>query len=477
VCRDHAREQLIHYQTLPYPKTMNLHRQISITVLLISVFCATTRAADLATDHIVVVMSVDGLANFYLDDRAAEMPTIRKLAAEGAIAAGMQASNPTVTWPNHTTLVTGVSPARHGVVGNNFFDRAAGKKITVIWDPDFDKEQIVKAPTIYDVAKAAGLTTAAVHWPASRNAKSLDWAVPDCSKPELLAKYSTPVVLDEAKAAGIDLINDADGKPRRRTESTEEDQRFLDVFKLILREHKPNLALFHVLNVDYTEHKAGPRSAEAYNAIKAADDQVRQVWETLQQNFPDKATLFVVSDHGFSLNKTRVAVNPILEKAGLLQVVGDRVTGGDVTSIVQGGSVLLYINDVGNRDAIEQNLRQAFANVEGVDKIIDASEFADYGIGNPQRDQHAPDMVLFAKLGYFFGDSAAGKKTESKGTHGHDSHLPDLRAVFVAAGAGVKPGITLGVINNTDVAPTAAKLLGLKMPDIEGKPLVEALKE
>lgn len=432
-------------------------------------------AAELNTGRIVVLMSVDGLAGFYLDDPAAEIPTIRKLAAEGASAAGMTAVNPTVTWPNHTSLVTGVPPARHGVVGNNYIDRASGNKVTVIWDPDLNKDEIVKVPTIYDAAKAAGLKIAAVHWPATRGAKSLDWAVPDCSKAELLAEFSTPAVLEEAKAAGIDLINDADGKPHRRTESTEEDQRFLDVFKLILSKHRPNLALFHVLAVDYTQHKEGPRSPKAYEALKAADDQVRQVWETLQREFPGKSTLIVVSDHGFSLNKNRIALNPILQEAGLLELVGDRVTGGSVQIVPQGGSALLYINNDADHPAIENRVRQAFSKIDGIDKIIAATDFPAYGIGDPKHDPHAPDMVLFAKLGSYFGDSAAGRKTESKGTHGHDAQIPDLRAVFVAAGTGIKPRAKLGVIKNTAVAPTIAKLLGLEFTSAESEPLTAAL--
>jgi hypothetical protein len=79
-------------------------------------------AAEIS-DRIVVMISVDGLAGYYLDDPKAEMPTIRALAAGGARASPMKASTPTVTWPNHTTLVTGVNPARHGVLGNNYFDR------------------------------------------------------------------------------------------------------------------------------------------------------------------------------------------------------------------------------------------------------------------------------------------------------------------------------------------------------------------
>jgi hypothetical protein len=168
-------------------------------------------------------------------------------------------------------------------------------------------------------------------------------------------------------------------------------------------------------------------------------------------------------------------MNPILQQAGLLAAVGDRITGGDVQFVIQGGSVLLYITDDGNRAAIEQRVRKALANVAGIEKIVSSNEFADYGIADPKHDPHAPDMVLFAKLGYFFGDTAAGGKKEIKGSHGYDSHLPDMRAVFVACGAGIQPGAKLGVINNTSVAPTVASLLNLEIPNAEGKPLVDAL--
>src|SRR5947207_1908672 len=110
-------------------------------------------AATDDSDRVVVMISVDGLAGFYLDDPKAEMPTIRKLANAGAQSSRMKASTPTVTWPNHTTLVTGVNPARHGVLGNNYFDRETGKRVRLIADPVYDKEQIVKVPTIYDLAK------------------------------------------------------------------------------------------------------------------------------------------------------------------------------------------------------------------------------------------------------------------------------------------------------------------------------------
>src|SRR6185436_1230891 len=103
-----------------------------------------TRPALAADDNVVVMISVDGLASFYFDDPKCEMPTLHMLAEQGARAdGGMLAVLPTVTWPNHTSLVTGVSPAKHGVVGNNYFDRTTGKRVVLIADPVYDKDEIV----------------------------------------------------------------------------------------------------------------------------------------------------------------------------------------------------------------------------------------------------------------------------------------------------------------------------------------------
>src|ERR1700704_1479155 len=198
---------------------------IAICFLSLSIFfvcrceTASAPAPTFDPDRIVVLMSVDGLANFYMDDPAAEMPTIRKLAADGAKAASMRASDPTVTWPNHTTLVTGVSPAKHGVVGNNYFDRARGEKVTLIWDPVLDKDEIVRVPTIYDLAKAAGLKTVSIKWPATRNARSLDLTCPDVGKVELVSKYTTSALLEECKQAGYDVVYGDEGKTVSRGES------------------------------------------------------------------------------------------------------------------------------------------------------------------------------------------------------------------------------------------------------------------
>jgi predicted AlkP superfamily pyrophosphatase or phosphodiesterase len=389
-------------------------------------------------DRIVVMISLDGLAWFYLNDPRAEMPTIRALANAGTKAA-MKASAPTVTWPNHTTLVTGVAPARHGVVGNNYYDRATGKAVALISDPVYDKDDIVKVPTVYDLAKEKGLKTAAVRWPATRNAKTLDWTVPDVASDDLLHRYTTPKLMTECRQLGIW----ADGEP---TESGKRDLRIISdemcmrVFLHILHNHRPNLALLHLINIDHVQHLDGPRSPGAYAAIKAADEQVHEIWGMLKRDFPNQATLIIVSDHGFAPIERLLLPNVILREAGLVQAEEKRITGGAVHVVVQGGSAMLYVDDASKQAVVVDQVKQIFGQVEGIWKIVEPHQLKEHGVADPQSDPHAPDMILFAKEGYGFSEAVGGTATiierpDRKGNHGHDENLPNLQATFVAWGA------------------------------------------
>lgn len=447
--------------------------------LALTIFPAVQRAAVAAgaADRVVVMISVDGLAAYYLDDPKADMPTLRMLAKEGARAKEMKASTPTVTWPNHTTLVTGDNPARHGVVGNNYYDRAAGKKMVLIADPVFDKDQIVKVQTIYDVASAAGMKTAAIRWPATRNAKTLDWTLPDVRVEEQYVQYTTPELLQECDAAGIHIFKD--GPSAKFDPDISRDAAQTQAFNLILAKHHPRLALLHVIDVDHTEHLHGPRSPEAYQAVHEADGYVREVWDELQKDYPGRATLIVVSDHGFSPIRKTILPNVVLANVGLVEP-GKKNPDGAVQIVTQGGAVFIYIKDEAHAGEVKKKIRKAFHGMEGIEKIVDSEDFKNYGVADPKDDPKAPDMIMFANEGYTFGDTAGGalpfnEKPERKGSHGHDSALPDLHATFVAWGSGIKPGVKLGEISNTDVAPTIAELLNLEFSNRDGEPLEKIL--
>jgi predicted AlkP superfamily pyrophosphatase or phosphodiesterase len=446
---------------------------------IILILCGRTLAAD--SRRAVIVISVDGLAAFYFDDPRAEMPTIRALADEGARATRMKACAPSVTWPNHTTLITGVLAGRHGIVGNDYFDRTRRKPVIMIADPEFDKERIVRVPTLYDLAKARGLSAAAIRWPATRGAKALDWTLPDVFSDELLHQYTTASLIAESKQAGVWAESEI-VRYRNREFRVVSDDMCTRVFNLILRNHHPGLALLHLTHVDSVEHAKGPRTPEAYAAIKAADEQVRQVWEEAKRDYPGRVTVMIVSDHGFTPVERLVLPNVPLRDAGLVEVKGGKAVGGAVHVLGQGGAALIYVLDKNKREAVIKQVEQIFSNLEGVASVAGPDELKAHGLAQPEDDPHSPDLVLFAREGYCFDDSALGStptipRREIRGMHGHDENLPCMYATFIAWGSGIKPRARLGEIQNTDVAPTIARLLELPLNGAEGKVLSAALAD
>jgi predicted AlkP superfamily pyrophosphatase or phosphodiesterase len=427
-------------------------------------------------NRIVVLVSLDGLANFYWQDPKAEMPYLRALAEQGARAKSMVPVIPTVTWPNHTTLVTGTTPRLHGVIGNNFFERQTKRVVTLIQDPVLDKDEIVRVPTIYDAAKLAGLQTAAVHWPATRNAKNLDWQVPATRSMANQRQFITPSLLKECEENGIPIVDET---IKERQPSEQSDDLSVRVLNMVIKKHRPQLALLHIGYTDHAQHAHGPRSPQAYAAIKSVDAELGKVWSELQTDFPEKATLFVVSDHGFSRIDHYIPMYSLVQKLHL-DVTKDQ--SKPIELLTQGGTLFVYITDQGRHDEIEKKLVKAYGKEEGVTRVLKPSQFKANGLATSAEDPHAPDLIVVAGKGYYFGDTSAGQipkseKPEVHGSHGQDPREPDLHAMFVAWGVGIKRGTKIGEINNTDVAPTIAKILQVDLPTAEGKPLNKILSE
>lgn len=430
-----------------------------------------------AVQHVVLV-SIDGLAASYLTDDRANLPTLRKLMAEGASAKGMITSFPSVTWPSHTSLITGVQPAKHGVIGNAVWDRKNNRSLTYIGDPELTKDQAVRVPTLYDHAHEAGLTCGAVIWPCVNGAKNLDWAIPDSNKPELHAKYTTPGFVAEMTKAGIDATKLGEwGWNKDR--ASDRDILYTKVANYLLEKHHVNLLLVHLIRPDGVEHAYGPHTREAYQAVAEADERVAEIWATLQKPpLAGKATLFVVSDHGFAPIERNIRPNIVLKELGLITTgEGDKVAERRAWCVPQGGSAFIYVLDEAKRDEIIDKIVGRMKEFSGVKAVLTAAEFEKLGLPQPGVNQEAPHLILSAHPGFAFADALIGEaEVEAgayKGTHGHLPEPDYMHATFIAAGAGIKPGTKLDIIRNVDVAPTIAKLLGIEMPNVDGKPLTE----
>ena len=412
----------------------------------------------------MVVISLDGFPAYALEDPRLPIPTLRKLAREGTVAKSMQPVNPTVTWPNHTSIVTGVDASQHHVLFNGLLVRAANGLPTTI-EPWRDKESMVHAPTIYDLAYQAGLTTAQVDWVAIYGAKTITWQFPELPNPNGAIERE---LISEGTVSAEQLRSFEDSS------QAWQDEIWTDAALKILEEHKPNLLLLHLLTIDDTNHEYGPMSHASLTAMALLDAHVKRIVDVLQRTPGLRdATLIVVSDHGFRNFKHKLYPNVLLREKGL---AGDQTASARVFST--GGTAMVYTSNSSQKAELISKVRSTLTGAEGIDQVYGPEMFASLGLPLPADSDQAPDLVLAAKPDYCFANEADGKYVVdvAGGTHGYVNSDPKMQAIFIAWGAKVPAGVHLDKISNLDIAPTIAALLGLEMKQAKGRAIEQIAK-
>jgi len=446
-------------------------------VLLFTALCGPAKAAPLQPkDRHIILISLDGFPAWLWRDPSLPAPTLRKLASDGAMAEAMTVSNPSITWINHTTLVTGVNPRRHGVLYNGLLVRQGDDKPPKI-EQWVDKTELVHVPTLYDLGREAGLTSAESDWVAITRAKTVDWSFPE------LPKADGPVE-KELATAGILTPQQCEwfGGSGKGKNIAWRDSMWTQAAIHMLKTHRPNLLMMHLLNTDAIHHMNGPGSFASFTALAYADRLVGDVVQAVKDaGLQDSTTIFVTTDHGFKKVQKVIHPNVVLRKAGYLKALTTSVTQCDVAAMEEGGLAFVYITNPARRAELLPVLKDLFSKTEGVDKVIDGNDGPTLGMPTPAENQGMGDIILLAKAGYAFkagvaGDNEIGPSENYVGTHGYINSDPELDGIFIASGAGIKEGVVIPRMANLDVAPTIAKLLGLTIDRPEGRVLDEALQ-
>ena len=447
-------------------------RLVQIAVLLVAWSATLLPAAPQpapSSNHVVII-SLDGFGGWALDDPHLPVPTLRRLAAGGAVAKALRPVNPTVTWPNHTSMVTGVTPAKHGVLFNGILVREPGVAPRV--EPWRDKKEMVRAETLYDAAHARGLTTAQVDWVAILNAPTITWEFPE--RPDPQGQVARELVQTGA-------ISEADLAAFSSRNIVFRDHIWTAAAAHIIQKHRPNLLLFHLLNLDSTQHRYGPRTPAAMTTMALCDSHVARIIDALESSgLMPRTTLFVVSDHGFKTVKRQIRPNAAFAAAGLITVQDGKVLKAEAYSYPEGGTAMVYVTVPDTDGAILARVRKALEGMEGIDRIIEPVEYPQLGLPMPSDNDQMAALFLTAKDGYAFTadpnpPSVVETSPTSLGAHGYVSSEPDIQALFIASGRGIKPGVTLASVNTVDIAPTAARLLGVELKNVDGRPLTEIL--
>ena len=417
----------------------------------------------------VIVISIDGMKpESYTepDAHGLKVPTLREIVRNGTSSDGVQPVMPTVTYPSHTTMVTGMNPGTHGIVANPAWDPFGQNYNGYRW-----YEEDIRVPTLWQLAHQKGLRTALIHWPVTVGAQA-DINVPEywrANIPEdlkLLRALSTRGILEEVSkdypdfAAGI-------------TPPSQTDAAFTDIACYAIKKLQPNLMLLHLAVVDREEHQHGPFSPEANAATETADAQVaRLIAEAKRDGIWDSTVLVVLSDHGFVPISQAVRPGVLLRDHGLITLnEKDRVTAWKASLITDGGSAYIYVNDR-NDDATRRALIDIFkplagAQGSGISRVAGHDEIVAMG-GDPDAF-----LALEAVEGTVITGEYTGKLTEPSklgGTHGYFPDRPEMRSSLIFYG----PSIAAAHIENArmiDIGPTIAALLRIDIPHPQGIPL------
>ena len=416
----------------------------------------------------VLLISIDGLRPadvLQAQQRGLKLPNLQAFIKQGAYADTVRGVLPTLTYPSHTTLITGVSPDRHGIAGNLTFDPY--NKNAQGWDWYASD---IKVPTLWDAAHAAGLSTANVHWPVSVGA-TVDWNLPQIWRTgtpddrKLLAALATPGLLPAMEqklgpyADGID-------------ESLAGDQTRARFAVALLETHKPDFMTAYLTALDHEQHASGPDTPQARAVLEQIDVLVGELVSAARRVHPE-GVIAVVSDHGFAPVQQDVNLYAPFIQAGLITLKDGAVTDWRAMPWNDGGSAAIVLRDPKDaalRDKVGALLAQLQKDPAfGFDQVLDKAQVASDG-GAAQANW----FVLF-KPGYEMApkpDAPLPSPSHYRGMHGYDPALPQMRSTFLIEGKGVPAGKDLGDIDMRDIAPTVARMLGVSLPQAQGKALL-----
>ena len=423
----------------------------------------------------VLMISIDGLRPDSVTQAEAHglhVPNLRRFLTEGTYASGVAGVVPTLTYPSHTSLVTGVVPAVHGISSNTTFDPLFQNQVGWFWYAEQEHAQ-----TLWQAAHARKIVTASLNWPVTVDAKGIDFNLPEywrASTPDdllLMHALARPLGLQQQLEAELGPYVDGN------TLTVESDSTRTRYAIAMLREHKPGFFTVHLSALDEEEHLTAPFSAESNKTLEALDGMIGQLRDAAVAVNP-AAVVAVVSDHGFARTEYRVNLYAELLKAKLITPGAAGALGTPTfaswkaTLWPAGGSAAVMLHDSSDtesRDTIMKLLTSLAADpANGIDRIVSGEELHQLG-GFPQ----AIALVVLRppyQLGYAFsGDLVT--PAPSTGMHGYLPSNPEMRSSFFIMGRGIAAGRNLGLIDMVQIAPALGSLMGVELKGSGEKPL------
>lgn len=371
-----------------------------------------------ATTPKLLLVSIDGLRADMLDRGIT--PNLSRLVDGGVRARWMTPSYPSLTFPNHYTIVTGLRPDHHGIIHNSMHEDALGSFRLSKREAVTDARWWGGEP-IWVGAEKAGVRTATLSWPGSE-------AAIQGIRPSQWRTYDASVPLPDRVDQVLGWVGQTDGDA-------------------------PRLVTLYMEQVDHAGHDHGPDSPEYAAAIGEVDQAIGRLLDGLQARGLENSTnVIVVSDHGMASVPD-----------GQTIAIEDMVDPTIATDVSMGQSVG-FAPLPGKRREAEKVLLGAHAQYDCWTRQTLPARWH-YG-SNPR----IPPIVCQMHEGWnaLSRASVATRAPGTRGSHGYDNALPSMRAVFIARGPSFNQGQTIAGFDNVDVYPLLARLLGIPAAPNDG---------
>ena len=370
----------------------------------------------------LILVSIDGFRPDYL--RRGVTPTLSGLIGEGAFAAqGMQPSFPSVTFSNHYTLVTGLTPDHHGIVNNTMVDPEIPDVLFTLSNPAAlgDRRWWDQATPLWVSAERQGLRSATMFWPGSetdiQGVRPSDWRA-----------YDARLAPEKRVDAVLEWLD--------RPAAT-----------------RPDLVTLYFEAVDRAGHGYGPQGEQTTAAVASIDRALSLLVAGLQsRGLYDRTNLVVVSDHGMA---------PI--SAQRVVLIDDMLDTASVQRFAAYGPLVGFTPLPGREAEVRQRLAQPHDHVQCWPKDELPKRF-DYG-----QNRRVPPFVCLADIEWALATrESLARNPPAGGAHGFDPADPQMAALFIGRGPAFLPATRVGPFANVDVYPLLAQLLGIRPQPNQG---------
>ncbi len=394
--------------------------------VVVSVLLLISPLAFAAKEQTVVMISIDGLRWDYIEKHGA--PNLKAMGEQGVRAQKMQPVYPSKTFPNHISVITGLLPVNHGIVDNKFCDKARNNECYSMGKGQKDSTWVRGTP-LWNLVKMHGLKSAVYFWPESD-------ARFNGMTPDYYFHYSKQGDYQDR----IDQIVQWLSLPQAQ---------------------RPRFVASYFSLVDSMGHEFGPDAVQTRDAVHKLDALMGQLRTRLSKLSQD-INLVIVSDHGMAQVDPEQSI-----------IVSSLPKDDNFIIVNTGPRLLIYTkSDAQNADidAYKARLQKA---AKGRYSVLSSEQLNGYHYNSGSR---VGDIVVQTNAPAVFSN---GTKAPYLGTHGY-AYSEDMAASFIATGPAFKQGMSIELVNNLDIYPVLAKVMGLKLMskvDSDGKTLLPAIKQ